>query len=125
MNQPTRTILVVDDSTTVRQIIKMTLSMHFRGTLLEAGDGIAALELLRATPVDLVITDINMPNMNGLQLVRTIREDLKLQVAVIVITTCGAEADREEGLRLGANAYLTKPFSGANLMSVIKGLGLA
>ncbi len=125
MSQSTRTILVVDDSTTVRQLIKMTLGMHLKGTILEAADGALAMERLRGGPVDLVITDVNMPNMDGLQLVRAIRQDLRMGVPIVIVTTRGGETEREEGLRLGANTYLTKPVTAASLMTSIRGLGLA
>jgi two-component system chemotaxis response regulator CheY len=124
MSQTTRTILVVDDSTTVRQLIKMTLNMHLKGAVLEAADGVDAMSRLRVTPVDLVITDINMPNMDGLQLVKAVREEIGLAMPVIIVTTRGADAEREEGLRLGANTYLTKPVTATSLMAAIKGLGL-
>ena len=110
-------ILIVDDSRTVRQLLKLVLLNGLPCQITEAEDGQKAVDVLRADDAyDLVITDINMPNMNGLSLVKKVRGDLGLQIPIIIITTMGKEEDRDEGLSLGANSYLTKPFNGPNVV---------
>jgi two-component system chemotaxis response regulator CheY len=110
-------ILIVDDSRTVRQLLKLVLMKGLPCQITEAEDGQKAVDVLQADDAyDLVITDINMPNMNGLSLVKKVRGDLGLQVPIIIITTMGKEVDRDEGLSLGANSYLTKPFNGPNVV---------
>jgi two-component system chemotaxis response regulator CheY len=112
-------ILIVDDSRTVRQLLKLVLMKGLPCQITEAEDGQKAVDVLQADDAyDLVITDINMPNMNGLSLVKKVRGDLGLQVPIIIITTMGKEEDRDEGLSLGANSYLTKPFNGPNVVKI-------
>jgi two-component system chemotaxis response regulator CheY len=115
-------ILVVDDSPTMRQLLRMILGKQISCQVTEAPDGQAALELLRGGGFDLVLTDINMPRLDGLGLVRSVREELKSEVPIIMITTKGAEADRDRGLALGANSYLTKPVNGAQVGKAISTL---
>jgi len=112
-------ILVVDDSSTMRQLMRMVLSKHLACRITEAPDGLAALELLRAKPFDLVVTDVNMPRLDGLGLITAIRQELGSAVPIIVVTTKGGEADRERGLELGANTYLTKPINGAAVAAAV------
>jgi len=109
-------ILIVDDSRTVRQLMKMILVTGLPCQVTEAGDGLEAVKSLQAETYDLVITDINMPNMDGLTLVNKVRTEMGLKVPMIIITTMGKEADRDRGLMLGANSYLTKPFNGPNVV---------
>ncbi|MFQ5882189.1 MAG: response regulator [Candidatus Methylomirabilales bacterium] len=119
----TKTFLVVDDSATMRQLITLTLKRMKGCEVVEAADGTEAAARLRSETFDLVITDIKMPQMDGLQLVRHIRQDLKLQdLPVVVITTKGEDGDRDAGLQAGANAYLTKPLSGPMLIQLIESL---
>lgn len=115
-------ILVVDDSVTMRQLIKMVLMKHVVCQVTEAQDGLDAIAKLKDGAFDLVVTDVNMPRMDGLGLVHSIREVLKLAVPVIIVTTKGAEADRDKGLQLGANAYLTKPINGAQVVRTVSEL---
>jgi two-component system chemotaxis response regulator CheY len=87
--------------------------------------GFAALKSLPRARYDLIITDINMPDINGLELVRFIRESEQHSTTpLIIISTDGRVTDRERGLKLGANAYLIKPFQPAELLDIIKRLGL-
>lgn len=102
-------ILVVDDSATVRKLITHTL-LPTGHECIEAADGIEALEKMARTPVDLVLADLNMPKMNGLELVSTIREDpAYVDIPIVMLTTEGSEEDRRRGLQAGANVYLVKP----------------
>jgi DNA-binding response OmpR family regulator len=112
-------ILVVDDSTTMRQLIKMVLMKQVACEIVEAQDGLDALGKLKAGGFDLVVTDVNMPRLDGLGLVQGIRESLKSAVPVIIVTTKGGEADRDRGMQLGANAYLTKPLNGAQIVKTV------
>jgi len=102
-----KTILVVDDSATVRKLIIYALDPN-NYNCLEASDGMEALEKMAQNPVDLVIADLNMPKMTGLELVRTIRRGNK-DIPVIMLTTQADEESKKEGLEAGANVYLVKP----------------
>ena len=115
--------LVVEDSPTMRQLISFSLK-RFKGCrIIEAVDGVDALKKLQTEKVDMVLTDINMPVMDGLKLVSLIRQNPGTkELPVIIITTEGAQEDRERGLALGANAYISKPIQSSNLMKVIKDL---
>ena len=122
MDDAKKKILIVDDSRTVRQLLKMILSRSLSYRISEAQDGLEALKALKAEPFDLVITDINMPNMDGLSLVQKVRNEMGLKIPMIIITTMGKEADRDKGLKLGANSYLTKPFQGPEVLKTATGL---
>jgi len=112
-------ILVVDDSTTMRQLIKMVLMKQVACEIVEAQDGLDALGKLKAGGFDLVVTDVNMPRLDGLGLVQGIRQQLQSTVPIVIVTTKGGEADRDRGLELGANAYLTKPISGSQIVKTV------
>lgn len=102
-------VLVVDDSGVMRKIIIRALNSCGVTDIVEAGDGVEALAKMAETPVDLVMTDWNMPNKNGLQLLQEIRQGGST-VPVIMITT-EAEAGRvKEAISAGVNDYLAKPF---------------
>ena len=89
----------------------------------QAESGFHALKILPRSRYDLIITDINMPDINGLELVRFIRDsDVHKKTPLIIISTDGREADRDRGMKLGANAYLTKPFQPEQLLETVKGL---
>jgi two-component system, chemotaxis family, sensor kinase CheA len=106
--KPVPTILVVDDSMTTRSLEKGLLEAHgYRVRL--AVDGVEALESLRRHSVDLVITDLMMPRMDGFQLLEQIRKDRAMaQLPVIIVSSMEDRADQERGLALGADAYITK-----------------
>jgi two-component system chemotaxis response regulator CheY len=111
-------ILVVDDSPAMRRVVKRVIEICGvdTGKLLEAGDGLQALKVLRSEWVDLVMTDINMPEMDGEQLVMEIREDSMLEsIPVLVISTDQSEGRMKQMLALGANGYISKPFQPATL----------
>jgi two-component system chemotaxis response regulator CheY len=117
------TFLVVEDSPTMRQLISFSLKRFEGCRIVEAVDGVDALKKLSTEKVDMIVTDINMPVMDGLKLVKLVRENDKLKhLPIIIITTEGAEEDRERGLRLGANAYIAKPIQSSNLIKTITGL---
>lgn len=112
-------ILVVDDSSTMRQLVKMVLLKHVQCEVTEAQDGLDALGKLKDGAFDLVVTDINMPRLDGLGFLRMARQELKSAVPIIIVTTKGAEADRDKGMELGANAYLTKPINGTLVVKTV------
>ena len=115
-------ILLVDDSRIVRQFLKLVLRKHLLCDITEACDGLAAVQSMRADKYDLMITDINMPNMDGLALIRKVRKEMGLNLPIIIITTLGKENDRDTGLELGANSYLTKPINAPKLVGEATGL---
>ena len=115
--------LVVEDSPTMRQLITFSLKRIPNAKIVEASDGVEALKRLKDEQFDLVISDINMPLLDGLKLVSMIRNDPAYQsLPIIIVTTEGAPADRDKGLALGANAYLAKPIQTNELLKVVKGL---
>jgi two-component system chemotaxis response regulator CheY len=115
--------LVVEDSPTMRQLISFSLK-RFKGcSIVEAVDGVDALKKLQTEEVDMILTDINMPVMDGLKLVSLVRQNPKTRdVPIVIITTEGAQEDRDRGLALGANAYICKPIQSSHLTQVINEL---
>jgi two-component system, chemotaxis family, chemotaxis protein CheY len=115
--------LVVEDSPTMRQLIVFALRRIPRLSIVEAEDGLEALKKLAAQRFDIVLTDINMPVMDGLKLVHRIRSDETLKdLPVVIITTEGGTEDRQRALALGANAYITKPIQGPHVLATVKEL---
>jgi len=109
-------ILVVEDSVSMRSFVRNALESDARSSagleVVEASSGFEALRLLPRGPYDLVITDINMPDINGLELISFIRKsELHKKTPVLIISTQSSERDRARGLSLGANGYLLKPFT--------------
>ncbi|SEE24379.1 chemotaxis response regulator CheY [Pseudomonas migulae] len=118
------TILVVDDFSTMRRIIKNLLRELGYKNVFEADDGVSALRILQKTPVNLVITDWNMPQMSGLELLRAIRATKNLKHLPVLMAT--AEAKREQiiqAVEAGVNAYIVKPFNGSTLEEKIHRIG--
>lgn len=112
--------LVVEDSPTMRQLISFALKRIPGSTIVEANDGIDALKKLSTQKFDIILTDINMPIMDGLKLVSMVRNDpAHKNIPIVIITTEGAEEDRKRGLALGANAYIAKPIQTADLLNVV------
>ena len=116
-----KTILIVDDSATMLMSVKTNLQMY--GFAVEvATDGVQALSKLKAgLKPDLIITDINMPNMGGIEFIQQTRAQPRLRfVPILALTTESQQAKRDEAKRLGATGWLVKPVSGADLVKVIK-----
>jgi len=115
--------LIVEDSPTMRQLIVFALK-RIRGlNIVEAGDGVDGLKKLSATKFDIIFTDINMPIMDGLKLVSLVRNDQNYKsVPIVIITTEGANEDKERALALGANDYITKPIQTTQILDVAKRL---
>jgi two-component system, chemotaxis family, chemotaxis protein CheY len=116
-------ILVVEDSPTMRQLISFALKRLKDADIMEAADGVEGLKKLNMDNYNLLITDINMPVMDGLKLISLVRRDVKYRnIPIMVITTEGGAEDRERALALGANAYITKPIQAGNVLEVVKSL---
>ena len=116
-------ILVVEDSPMTRSLIISSLEEVGDFTIIEADNGFQALRKLPEVPPDLVITDINMPDINGLEVVRFVKQSENFQhIPVIIVTTEGRDVDRERGLKLGADKYLVKPFEPAKLQQFVREL---
>ncbi len=119
----TARVLVVDDSPTMRQLIVFALRRVPGLQIDEAGDGVAALKKLASESYSLLLTDINMPIMDGLKLVSLIRNDSQYNtVPIVVITTEGAAQDRDKALALGANEYLAKPIQASRVIEIVRRL---
>ena len=120
---PNYTFLVVDDSPTMRQLICFSLKRIPGSKIVEANDGVDALKKLGQETFSLILTDINMPVMDGLTLVTMIRKNPEYAtLPIIVVTTEGAEDDRKQGLALGANAYVSKPVKTGELLKTVNQL---
>jgi two-component system chemotaxis response regulator CheY len=114
-----KVILTVDDSATVRQMVKFTLS-DAGYTVIEAVDGNDALAKL-TRPVNLVITDLNMPNLDGIGLIRKVRANPACKgIPIIMLTTESQESRKLEGKAAGATGWIVKPFAAQQLLGVVK-----
>ncbi|MBN8614254.1 MAG: response regulator [Deltaproteobacteria bacterium] len=115
--------LVVEDSPMMRQLLVFALARVKRIQVTEAEDGVDALRKLAAQKFDLILTDINMPVMDGLKLVKRIRADAQhANTPIVVITTEGSTEDRQRAMALGANAYITKPIQAPQVIQKVKEL---
>ncbi|MBW2463687.1 MAG: response regulator [Deltaproteobacteria bacterium] len=115
--------LVVEDSPMMRQLLVFALARIKELRVTEAEDGVDGLRKLADGRFDLVITDINMPIMDGLKLVQRIRaDDTHKDVPIIIITTEGSSEDRARAMALGANAYITKPIQAPQVIAQVKEL---
>ncbi len=118
-------LLIVDDSMAIRKIFLRVLGQTglSLGQVLEAGDGREALKVLENQEVDLILSDINMPNMDGLELLRTLRSSPKWHgIPIVMITTEGGQTKVQEAIELGATSYVRKPFSADLLRDKLAGL---
>ena len=117
------TCLIVEDSPMMRQLLVFALSRIKNLAVMEADDGVDALKKLAQGRFDIIIADINMPIMDGLKLVKRIRSDsVHKDVPIMIVTTEGAEEDRQRALALGANRYITKPIQAPQVISEVKKL---
>ena len=117
-------ILIVDDSPTIRRMVKTSLlTLPASPEFVEAGSGLEALERLALGDVGLMVLDLNMPDMHGLEVLTFIRGHQKYRhVPVLVLTTRGDDASRAAALRAGATAFMTKPFAPATLAACVTDL---
>lgn len=117
--------MVVDDSAAIRKIMQRVLRQTgmLIGDIIEAGDGQEAVEALKANRVDLVLTDINMPKMDGLQLLAAVKASSDWSnIPVVMITTEGGEAKVAEAVKLGASGYVRKPFTADQIKEKLVGI---
>ena len=116
-------ILIVEDSPTMRQLLAFALKRLRGAEIVEAQDGMDGLRKVTADEFDLALIDINMPVMDGLKLIHLIRQEPDLaEMPIVVITTEGAQEDRDRALALGANEYLTKPIQANRVLAIAKAL---
>jgi two-component system, chemotaxis family, chemotaxis protein CheY len=117
-----RTILTVDDSTSMRQMVKATLQSAGYDVV-EAADGLEALAWARENSVDLVISDVNMPRMDGITLIGELRALPTYRlIPMLMLTTESSQEKKMEGKRAGATGWIVKPFNPAQLLATLKRL---
>lgn len=105
-----RVILVADDSPTIRKFVSVALTVKGY-EIITCSDGMEALEKLPANKVDLLLTDLNMPNVDGYQLITSVRNNMEFKdLPIIILSSLGNNEDIQRGLECGANSYLIKPF---------------
>jgi len=120
---PEYKILIIEDSPTMRQLIAFALKRLPGVRIVEANDGVDGLKKLSSDKFDLILTDINMPVMDGLKLVSLVRNDANYRTTpIVVITTEGAQEDRDRALALGANDYITKPIQANRILELARSL---
>jgi two-component system, chemotaxis family, chemotaxis protein CheY len=113
-------IMIVDDSETMRMMVAFTLKEKGY-EVVEAYDGRCALQKLKDGPVDMMITDVNMPNLDGIELVRKIREHEESRfMPVILLTTESRESKKQEGRAVGATGWMVKPFRSEQLIGLVR-----
>lgn len=116
------TILIVDDEPPILDLVRFTLE-DAEVRVVEASDGAEALVLARRIKPDLVLLDVHMPRLNGLEVCRQLRlEPDFARTPIVMLTAAGQEADHERGREAGANEYLTKPFSPLALLALVEAL---
>lgn len=115
-----KTILIADDSQTMRSMLVSSIESLGDFRIVEASSGFEALRLLPRERVDLILTDINMPDINGLELISYLRNNANyLTIPVFIISTEGSQKDIDKGKQLGANEYLIKPIDHKKLQTLI------
>jgi two-component system chemotaxis response regulator CheY len=115
-----KTILTVDDSASIRQMVKLTLSTAGY-QVLEAGNGAEGLTSAKAAPVNMVVTDLNMPVMDGLTFIREMRKLPAYKgIPIIFLTTESDGAIKQQAKEAGATGWITKPFQQEQLLAVVK-----
>ncbi len=113
-------IMTVDDAASVRQMVSFTLQ-EAGYDVVEAVDGLDALEKINSSNIDMLITDMNMPNMGGIELIRKVRAIPRIKfIPIIMLTTESQEAKKQEGKKAGATGWIVKPFRPEQLVAVVK-----
>ena len=114
-----KTILIVDDSASLRQVVNIALSSAGY-EVLEACDGVDALSKLDGRKVHLIISDVNMPNMNGIELVRQVKAKAEYKFTPIIMLTTESQEDKKaQGQAAGARAWVVKPFQPAQMLAAV------
>ncbi len=117
----TKDVLIVEDSRAMRGLIRATVEQMQGFTTHEAGSGFDALKALPSRRFDLIITDINMPDINGLELISFVKGHPQYKdIPMIIVSTERSEEDRKRGLALGASGYIVKPFKGNELQDLVR-----
>lgn len=117
-----KTILIVDDSASMRQVVGIALR-DAGYDLIEAGDGVEALKKLDGTKIHLIVSDINMPNMDGITFVKEVKQNPKYKFTpIIMLTTEVNQAKKDAAKEAGAKAWVTKPFQPKTLLDAISKL---
>lgn len=121
-----KNVLIVEDSSTMRSLIVSTVEILDDVDVTETSNGFEALKILPHKKFDLILTDINMPDINGLELVKFVKTNAEYKkIPLIIISTEGSDRDRQRGIDLGANEYVIKPFKPEQLQNlIVKYLGL-
>ncbi len=115
-----RNVLVVEDSKAIRSLIRVALEEAGGFFVAEAGNGLEALKALPMQHLDLIITDINMPDINGLELIGYVKSNPEYStIPLIIVSTEKTEEDKKRGLALGASGYVVKPFKKEDLMAIV------
>ena len=119
-------VLIIDDSSATRAYIRAALEAEEDMEVTEATSGFDALRILPRSRFDLLLVDINMPNINGLELISFIRRsETHRETPLMIISTEASERDRSRAMQLGANAYLAKPFTADALLAAVRDLQAA
>jgi two-component system, chemotaxis family, chemotaxis protein CheY len=115
-----KNILIVEDSKAIRSMIRVSLEESGGFYVIEAGSGFEALKTLPTRRFDLIITDINMPDINGLELIGFVKTNPAYRdIPLVIVSTEKTEEDVKRGLALGAVGYVVKPFTKADLMTAV------
>lgn len=118
-----QTILIVDDSATIRKMVRASLQTLRGAAFIEASTGLEAIEQLAVSPVRLIVLDLNMPDMHGIDVLKFVRRHQRYNaVPVVVLTTRGDEASRTAAQQAGATQYVTKPFAPQALAAAVQTL---
>lgn len=113
-------VMIVDDAKSMRGLVAMTLK-NSGYHVVEASDGTDALKKIAAQKVHMIITDFNMPNMNGLELIRTLKSDSKHRfIPIVMLTMLNDEEKKRQGQQAGAKAWIVKPFKPETMVTVVK-----
>lgn len=113
------TILAVDDSTSIRQMVTFVLKQGGYDVI-DAADGVEALAIASSQEIDLVLTDLNMPRMDGIQLIKALRSHMRYQYTpLLMLTTESSTEKKQQGRDAGATGWIVKPFDPEQLLSVI------
>ena len=119
-----KNILIVEDSKAIRSMIRVSLEESGGFFVVEAGSGFEALKALPTRRFDLIITDINMPDINGLELIGFVKSNPAYQsIPLVIVSTEKTEEDVKRGMALGAAGYVVKPFTKADLMAAVTKVG--
>jgi two-component system chemotaxis response regulator CheY len=118
-----KSILIVEDSSMTRSMIRAVVEEIDDLETVEAATGFEALKALPLQKFDLIVTDINMPDINGLELINFVKKDERYkEIPLLIISTEKSDEDKKRGMSIGANAYITKPFQPQQLQDTVKSL---